>query len=74
MFLLIFFHFTLHYNINSLITNSTCNDKYQTNYKFKIQIINKKENIQHKTQATKLFIRKESEAKDEKLITLKCKK
>ena len=28
------FHIILHYNIYSLITNSTCTDKYQTNYKF----------------------------------------
>ena len=28
------FHVILHYNIYSLITNSTCTDKYQTNYKF----------------------------------------
>ena len=28
------FHVILHYNIYSLITNSTCTDKYQTNYQF----------------------------------------
>ena len=39
------FHITLHYNINSLITYSTCTDKHQTNYKLQIQT----ENIQHKT-------------------------
>ena len=45
------------------------------NYKFKIQIINKKKTYNRKPKLLiKLFIRKESETKDEKLITLKRKK
>ena len=39
-FSLISHNITLNYNIDSLITDNTCTDKYLTNYKFKIQITN----------------------------------
>ena len=39
-FSLISHNITLNYNIDSLITDNTCTDKYRTNYKFKIQITN----------------------------------
>ena len=39
-FSLISHNITLNYNIDSLIIDNTCTDKYLTNYKFKIQITN----------------------------------